>query len=142
MQKFIFRLQTKLDISERQEQLAMEHLALKIQERDEVIEEINANLTKLATYENSIRKLPFKESLIIKEYLPIIRSYIQQLQIELAKAEERVETARKVLLECKRETKTLTKLKENEWQRYLYEVNLEEQKEIDEIAINNHFRSN
>ena len=101
MQKFIFRLQTKLDISERQEQLAMEHLALKIQERDEVIEEINANLTKLATYENSIRKLPFKESLIIKEYLPIIRSYIQQLQIELAKAEERVETARKVLLECK-----------------------------------------
>ena len=62
--------------------------------------------------------------------------------MELDKAEERVETARIILQECKKETKTLTKLKENEWKQYLHELNLEEQKEIDEIAINNHFRSN
>lgn len=142
MHKFVFRLQTKLDISTRQEQLAKEQLALKLQERDKVIDKINANLTRLATYENSIRTLPFKEGLIIKEYLPLIRAYIQELQMELVQAEERIETARTILLECKKETKALTKLREKEWKRYLYEINLEEQKEIDEIAINNHFRSN
>ncbi|NLB87948.1 MAG: FliJ family protein, partial [Syntrophomonadaceae bacterium] len=106
------------------------------------IEEINANLNRLTSYENAIRNLPFKETLLIKEYLPIIRAYLKELYEELAIAEERVETARKILLECKKETKALNKLKENEWKRYLHELNLEEQKEIDEIAINNHFRAN
>lgn len=142
MHKFVFRLQTKLNIAIRQEKLAKEQLALKLQERDKIIEEINANLARLSAYENAIRNLPFKESLIIKEYLPIIRAYIKELYVELDKAEERVETARIILQECKKETKTLTKLKENEWKQYLHELNLEEQKEIDEIAINNHFRSN
>lgn len=141
MHKFVFRLQTKLDISNRQEQLAKEQLALKLKERDKIVEKINANLDRLAAYENAIRSLPFKETLLIKDYLPVIRAHIKELEVELAKAEERVETARKILQECKKETKTLTKLKENEWQQYLHEMNLEEQKEIDEIAINNHFRS-
>lgn len=142
MRKFVFKLQTKLDIAKRQEELAIEHLALRIQDRNTIIDNINANMARLNKFEDSIRNLPFKETIVIKDYLPVIRNNIQDLEIELLKAEERVETARNILVECKKETKTLTKLRENDWQRYLYELNLEEQREIDEIAINNHFRNN
>lgn len=142
MHKFVFKLQRKLDISKRQEKIASEHLALRLQERNAIIDNINTQLARLNIFENSIRTLPFKQTLVIKDYLPVIRNHIKALHIELAKAEERVETARNILLECKKETKTLVKLRENEWKAYLQELNLEEQKEIDEIAINNHFRSN
>ncbi len=142
MHKFVFKLQRKLDISKRQEKMASEHLALRMQERNAIIDNINTQLARLNGFETSIRTLPFKKTLVIKDYLPVIRNHIKDLHIELAKAEERVETARNILLECKKETKTLVKLRENEWKKYLQELNLEEQKEIDEIAINNHFRSN
>ncbi len=141
MHKFVFRLQKKLDISERQEQIAKEQLSLRIKERNAIIDSINNQLTRLNRYENLIKDLPFKQTLVYKEYLPILRNYIKELQEELDKAEEKVEIARTILLECKKETKTLTKLRENEWEKYLSELNKEEQKEIDEIAINKHFRN-
>lgn len=141
MHKFVFRLQKKLDISERQEQIAKEQLSLRIKERNAINDSINNQLTRLNRYENLIKDLPFKQTLVYKEYLPILRNYIKELQEELDKAEEKVEIARTILLECKKETKTLTKLRENEWEKYLSELNKEEQKEIDEIAINKHFRN-
>lgn len=142
MKKFTFKLQTKLDIAEAQEKLAAEQLVLKITERNNIIDNLDLNINKLKDLENSVRHLPFKQTLVVKEYLPIVRNYIQELNHELIKAEERVEVARNILIECKKETKTLTKLKEKEWAEYLQELNIEEQKEIDEIAINNHFRNN
>lgn len=142
MKKFTFKLQTKLDIAEAQEKLAAEQLVLKITERNNIIDNLNLNINKLKSLENSVRHLPFKQTLVVKEYLPVVRKYIQELNHELIKAEERVEVARNILIECKKETKTLTKLKEKEWAEYLQELNIEEQKEIDEIAINNHFRNN
>jgi len=61
---------------------------------------------------------------------------------ELALAERNFETARLVLVEKTRETQTLKKLKDKEWNIYLQEVLREEQKDIDEVAINRHYRKN
>lgn len=141
MQKFVFRLQKKLDISERQEQIAKDQLSLRIKDRNAINDSINNQLTRLNRYENSIKNLPFKQTLVYKEYLPLLRNYIKELYVELDKAEDKIEVARTILLECKRETKTLIKLRENEWEKYLNELNKAEQKEIDEIAINKHFRN-
>ncbi len=142
MRKFRFKLQTKLDISASQEKLAMEQLAAKIAERNDIIHKLNNKKDKLKVLQDSVEKLSFQYTLIVKDYLPILRARIYELQLELAAAEERVEVARNILIECKKETKTLTKLREKEWHNYLHELSLEEQKEIDEIAINNHFRKN
>jgi len=46
------------------------------------------------------------------------------------------------LLEKSRETKTLEKLKEREWEEYILENNRLEQKIIDEVAVNSYFRKN
>jgi flagellar FliJ protein len=46
------------------------------------------------------------------------------------------------LIYKKKETRILEKLKEKEWEAYLHQLSLEEQKVIDEIAINNHYRKN
>ncbi len=142
MRKFRFRLQTKLDISVGQEKLAMEQLAAKIAERNNIIQRLNNKKDKLEVLQDSVKRLSFQHTLIVKDYLPILRTCIYELQLELAAAEDRVEVARNILIECKKETKTLTRLREKEWHNYLHELNLEEQKEIDEIAINNHFRKN
>ncbi|HZK43321.1 MAG TPA: flagellar export protein FliJ [Syntrophomonadaceae bacterium] len=142
MHKFVFKLQTKLNISVRQEQLAIEQLALKVQERNIIADDIVAKQIRLDFFENNIRKSSYEKAKIFIEYIPIIRKDIKDLEKRLAEAEDRVEIARNILLECKKETKTLNKLRENEWQRYLHEFSLEEQKAIDEMAINNHFRNN
>lgn len=142
MKKFVFRLQTNLDIAEGQEKLAIEQLALKISERDIINEHLNLKIDKLKGLEDSVKYKSFKHTLLVNDYLPVLRANIQEINFELKKAEEKVEIARNILIECKKSTKTLTKLKEKEWKAYLNEINIEEQKEIDEIAINKHFRNN
>ncbi|NLJ71872.1 MAG: flagellar export protein FliJ [Syntrophomonadaceae bacterium] len=142
MKRFVFRLQTNLDIAEGQEKLAIEQLALKISERDIINEQLKLKIDKLKRLEDSFKYKSFKEALLINDYLPVLRAHILEINFELKKAEEKVEIARNILIECKKETKTLTKLKEKEWKAYLNELNIEEQKEIDEIAINKHFRNN
>ncbi|MEN6348086.1 MAG: flagellar export protein FliJ [Syntrophomonas sp.] len=147
MKAFHFRLQTKLDITIRQEQLAREELQLRIIERDQIQSELDRALDGLERLEQSIRnfdlkKHNFQELLILKDYVPVIKKLIKELETKLAQAEQKLEEARKILLERIRETRTLEKLKEKEWEAYLHELSLEEQKVIDEIAINNHYRKN
>jgi flagellar export protein FliJ len=80
--------------------------------------------------------------LLIKEFIPVLIKLIINTEDRLNLAEQEVERARGVLLERTKETKTLNKLHEKEWQIYLQEWNREEQKLVDEIAITGHFRKN
>jgi hypothetical protein len=74
MKAFRFRLQTKLDISIRQEQVAREELQRCLMERNRIEEELNKTLDRLVNLEQSIRdydleKRTFQQLLILKEYV-------------------------------------------------------------------------
>ncbi len=142
MRKFRFRLQTKLDIAVSQEKVAIEQLASKMLARDTISDELNNSLHRLKVLQKSVKNLSFQHALVVKNYLPVLRTHIEELELALFKAEEQVEIARNIVIECKRESKTLAKLREKEWSNYLHELKAREQKVIDEVAINNFFRNN
>ncbi|MGE5392099.1 MAG: flagellar export protein FliJ [Deltaproteobacteria bacterium] len=146
MKAFQFRLQTKLTIALRQEQLAREELQRASFVRDQIAVELAEMMERLADLHASVRMLiqssePFERILIIKEYIPIVTASIQELELKLIEAEQRVEECRQELLEKKKETRTMERLKEKAWMRYLHELQLEEQKLIDEVANTGHYRS-
>lgn len=146
MKAFQFRLQTKLTIALRQEELAREELQRASFVRDQIADELAAMIERLTNLHTSIRDMiqssePFERVLIVREYIPIVTTSIQELELKLIQAEQRVEECRQELLEKKKETRTMEKLKEKAWQRYLYELQMEEQKLIDEVANTGHYRS-
>lgn len=147
MKTFKFRLQTSLNVSLRREQVAREELQACIAEKERVEEQLAQLNDKLARLEDRVRELGLarpmsQEALMHREYLPVLHKQVRQMQVQLARAEDKVENARRVLLERKKESQSLERLREKEWQEYLHELNLEEQKAIDEVAISTHYRKN
>lgn len=144
MKAFKFRLQTKLDISQRQEELAREEMLIKIQKRDFIITELGRLEDRMLRVQQSARSInsfnSFQEMIALREYIPVFKEQIKMVQDALAQAEEDVEEARQKLLQKARECKTLHKLKDKEWADYLYKFNQQEQKIIDETANNNHYK--
>ncbi len=145
MKPFKFRLQTKLDICCREEQQIREELQIRIYLRDQLQKEMDEIQCKLNEIEAAIKDLmvqgfSLEHFLILKNYLPIIRSMRSNKEVELNQAELAIAETRSILIEKIKETKILEKLREQEWKNYQIELNLEEQKLIDELAINSHFR--
>ncbi|HWP98584.1 MAG TPA: flagellar export protein FliJ [Syntrophomonadaceae bacterium] len=145
MKAFVFRLQTSLNVSLRWEQLAREGLQACLAEKERLEKELEQIQEKLGRMEDYIRELGICNSLapdvlIYREYLPLLHNQIRNLQGSIVQAEEKVEEARALLLGRRRETQSLERLREKEWQDYLHELGLEEQKIIDEVATNAHYR--
>lgn len=147
MKKFQFRLQTPLDIAIRQEQIAQEEMLLCIKHRDIVSGELDILHERLAELENDIRQgmlasITLDRMLLLRNFMPVLKKLREEKNEELILAEELVEDARRVLVERIKESKTLTRLREKEWQAYRQEVLREEQKLIDEVATTRYFRQN
>jgi flagellar FliJ protein len=147
MKTFKFRLQTKLNIASLEEQLAKEAMQLRVRDRDLIQSELEELIDKQLEIEQSIKRLmqegfSVDKYLIFKDYLPVLKKMRTNKEQDLDRAEQAIESARLELIEKTRETQTLIKLKDKEWHLYLQELQKEEQKVIDEIAINSHYRKN
>jgi flagellar FliJ protein len=145
MKAFHFRLQTKLDICQRQEQVVREEMQRRILNRNQVLQELKGLQNRFQSVEELIRELngrrgQFPRIVINRQYLPVLKQEIKTTEDNLAAAEQKVEEARLVLMERMRETRTLEKLKDKAWCRYWHELLLEEQKHIDEVAGAAHHR--
>lgn len=145
MQPFSFRLQTKLDISCREEQQFREELHIHILQRDQLQKQADEIKFRLSEIEADIKELmvlgfQLEKFLVLKNYLPIIGKLLVDKESELFQAELAIVEIRNTLIEKIKERKILQKLRNKEWANYLLELNKEEQKTIDELAINSHFR--
>jgi flagellar export protein FliJ len=146
LKPFKFKLQTVQSLAERQEQLAREELARCINIRNQIRQELELAVSRLTQMEELIKAYTetgrsLARILLIKDYIPVQRSVINETEERLKLAEEEVEKARQMLQERSRETNTLEKLHEKEWHSYLQEFNREEQKIVDEMAINRYYRT-
>ncbi len=145
MRAFHFRLQTKLDICQRQEQVTREEMHRRVAIRNQVLQELELLENRFQSLEQSIRELnagpgQFARIMINRQYIPVLNQQIRATEENLILAEEAVEEIRIELIERMRETRTLEKLRDKAWHRYLHELLLEEQKHIDEIAGTAHHR--
>ncbi len=145
MRAFHFRLQTKLDICQRQEQVTREEMLRRVDIRNQVLQELELLENRFQSLEQSIREMnagpgQFPRIMINRQYIPVLNQQIKASEENLALAEEAVEEVRMELIERMRETRTLEKLKDKAWHRYLHEMLLEEQKHIDEVAGTAHHR--
>lgn len=145
MRAFHFRLQTKLDICQRQEQVTREEMHRRIAIRNQVLQELDLLENRFQSLEQSIREMntgqgQFPRIMINRQYIPVLNQQIKISEENLATAEEAVEEVRMELIERMRETRTLEKLKDKAWHKYLHEMLLEEQKHIDEVAGTAHHR--
>ena len=138
MKAFHFRLQTSLDVAQRRQNVAKEELQNQIIQRNIVLNQYVNAQKKREDLRNNIREkdVSFRDYLVTTDYLKVMQAVINDLESSLQTEEEKVEAARLILINFSKEKQTLEKIKDRDWDAYLYEMNREEQKNIDEVASN------
>ncbi|MBQ9928077.1 MAG: flagellar export protein FliJ [Lachnospiraceae bacterium] len=139
MAKFVYRMQSILNIKEKLEEqarmefaqananLAAEEEKLeKLKERRFFYEEQGRKLR-----ESSLNVMDLMEN---RDAIERMKEFIETQKIAVRKAEDEVEFARVKLTEAMQETKTQHKLKEKAFEEFIREENAREAKEIDELT--------
>lgn len=143
MAKFAYSMQSILNLKynlEEQEKIAYSNELEKLHREEEKL--VRFRERKLF-YEDKMRG-NMEESLDVRalyecnQGIELMKEAIQEQKKEVAKAEERVEAAREKLNEAIVERKTHEKLKENAFEEFIHELNVEEGKEIDELVAYNY----
>lgn len=145
MARFIYRMQSILDIKAKMEEQAKMEFASARMHLDEEEEKLQILKDRKATYEDKGRELR-KDSLKVMEIMEnrdaIARMeefiVFQMQQVKLA--EERLEDARYKLQVARQESKTQEKLREKAFDEFMREENAREAKEVDELTSYTHGR--
>lgn len=137
MAKFVFRLQSVLNIKVRLEQQQKLNFAAARRRLDEEEEKLNILYSRKADYEEEGRGLREK-GLVIRDILDNeesiyrIKEYILEQEENVRKAEDALEAERIKLVDAMRERKTYEKLRETAFEEFAAEVNHAESVENDE----------
>ena len=139
MAKFVYRMQSILDIKEKLEEQARlefaqanKHLAdeteklKKLQERKDFYEQQGRKLQ-----EDSLKVVEILEN---RDAIAKMQEFITYQQEMVVKAEAMVEEARQKLTQARQESKMHNKLKEKAFENFLEEEKAGEAKEIDELT--------
>lgn len=139
MSKFIYRMQSILDIKLKLEtQAKMQFAAAKriLNEEEERLERLHK---RKEDYIEKARKsrsdiLNVNELRESKVAIQTMDDFIAEQEIRVAKAAEEVEVAREQLEEVMKERKTHEKLREKSFEEFKMEENHKESKEVDELT--------
>ncbi len=145
MARFIYRMQSILDIKAKMEEQAKMEFATARMHLDEEEEKLQILKNRKASYEDKGRELR-KDSLKVMEIMEnrdaIARMeefiVFQMQQVRLA--EEQLEDARYKLQVARQESKTQEKLREKAFDEFMREENAREAKEVDELTSYTHGR--
>ena len=139
MAKFIYRMQSILNIKEKLEEQARMDFAqanMRLAAEEEKLQQLK---DRKLFYEEEGRRLQqdaLKVTDILENQNAIerMKDFIAEQLLAVRKAEEAVEIARLALMEAMLETKTQHKLKEKAFEEFMREENEREAKEIDEMT--------
>lgn len=139
MAKFIYRMQSILDIKVKMEEQARMEFATARIRLDEEEEKLNHLINRKAGYEEEGRRLR-KDALHVldilenRQALEKMDELILLQRDEVIRAERMLEEARLRLQTAMQESKTQEKLKEKAFEDFLRELNAQEAKEVDELT--------
>lgn len=139
MAKFFYRMQNILDIKYKlEEQAKQEYMAVRVRLNDAQAE-LESLEQRKASYMNLYRELVSKKLevleieecknaiILMDEYILNQKQVIQRIEYELEQATRKMNVAMQ-------ERKIHEKLKENQFEEFLQELNQEEMKEIDQLV--------
>ena len=139
MAKFVYRMQSILDIKiklENQAKIAYGVANQKLAEEQKKLREI---LTRRAAYEKEAKELVSGRIDVVKirenkRAIDVVKSQQRTQMMNVHVAEKNVEAARRHLNEVMTERKTHEKLKEHAFEQFKQELQYAENKEIDELV--------
>jgi len=139
MAKFIYRMQSILDIKEKLETQARMQFAAAKQALDEEEAKLEVLKKRKEAYIEEARKnrhdkLNVRTLKDSKTAIQTMDDFIVTQKGQVALAEEKMEEARAQLEEIMKERKTYEKLREKSFEEFKAEINHEESKEVDELT--------
>lgn len=145
MAKFIYRMQSILEIKVKLEEQAKTEFAAAKMRLDEEEEKLRILTDRKADYEEQGRILR-KDSLKVmeimenREAINRMEEFILFQQKRVMQAQEQLENARMRLQEAMQESKTHERLREKAFEVFVHEENAKEAKEVDELTSYTHSR--
>ena len=139
---FRFKLQRVLDLKLKQEDEKMNQIATLMQAIKTKEDELEALISEKKQKEFSLndnrkRGISILEIRNINQYLLFLDKKINTLRFEISSLESNLNQKRLEYLELQKERKTFEKLKEKDYEKYLYNEKKEEEKMIDQIVTFN-----
>ncbi|WP_347450848.1 flagellar export protein FliJ [Acetoanaerobium noterae] len=139
---FRFKLQRVLDLKLKQEDEKKNQIATLIQAIKTKEDELEALISEKKQKEFSLndnrkRGISILEIRNINQYLLFLDKKINTLRFEISSLESNLNQKRLEYLELQKERKTFEKLKEKDYEKYLYNEKKEEEKMIDQIVTFN-----
>jgi flagellar FliJ protein len=146
MKPFEFKLQTALNLKQKEEDRVKEELQRLTARRREELNRLAVLEGELGQLEDRVRRhqdarVDVAEIKRCLDYLPVMRDRISRQQEIIRQIEADMDKTRQLLVEIMRRRKVLEKLKERHYAQYQLEVTREEQKIIDEMATNGYNRN-
>lgn len=137
MRKFKFRLDKVLEVREIEEEEVENrlHKARKKAEKiKEEIEQLENTQLELYRYLREKEEVTPGETMQYRRYLHINRRRISNTEEKLINQQQEVTAFRQEYIDKRRNREALEKLKEKDYSRYMKELLLKEQEELDELA--------
>ena len=131
MARFVFRLQSVLNLKTRLEELQRNSFAAARRRVDEEEEKLNMLYGRLSFYEEKGRgmltdALHVRDIIENEHAISIVKEFIEDQKIEVKKAEELLEVERLKLVEAIKDRKTYERLREKAYDEYVEEEKREE----------------
>lgn len=145
MAKFIYRMQSILDIKEKMVEQARMEFATARMHLDEEEEKLQVLMERKDAYEEKgreLRKDTLKVMKILENRDAIARmdEFIALQKVQVKRARQQFEAARSKLQTAMQESKTQEKLKEKAFEEFMKEENAREAREVDELTSYTHGR--
>ncbi len=139
MKKFKFRYESVLKMRMDREDALKNELAKLLAKRQTVVDELDSLKARFLEYSNWVEEglksgnssLQMHEISSGKSYY---RTNLSRTSEKLARVDNDIEKAKKLLVDAMRERKVMEKLKEKDFQNYIEEYNKSEAKAIEEIV--------
>lgn len=139
MAKFLYRMQNILDIKYKlEEQAKQNYMAVqtRLNDAQEELEHLESRSQQyMKDYVKLVsEKLDILEIEQCKNAIVLMEEYIVNQQMVIMQIEQELEEATRLLKEAMKERKIHEKLKENQFEVFKQELNVEETKEIDQLV--------
>lgn len=139
MSKFIYRMQSVLDVKQKLEEQAKMEFATARARLNEEEEKLRYLEGRKLSYEEQGRKLQESGLNVLdilenRDAIARMKEFIDLQMVAIKQAERQMEAAREKLQEAVQESKIHAKLREKAFEEFMQEENKREAKEVDELV--------
>ncbi|MDI6870350.1 MAG: flagellar export protein FliJ [Bacillota bacterium] len=145
MKRFVFSLQTVLELKRRREEALLEELAKRTRAAAAAEERLKELRAERRRAQGELRqllrgRLEVERVRSAQDYLAGLDERIERQRVEVRRRNEEVKACRQQVVAASQERKAFEKLRERQWEAYQKEYQRQEQVFLDEIATQEYAR--